>query len=170
MPPTASQGYGNTPTAYLYNGLGQRSVKFPVDSSAPTISITAPAPGPVSGTVNVTASVVDDFGASVQFQLDGANLGAPVTTEPYTTSWVTTTATAGVHTLTAIATDPANNTATSAPVSVTVPDTTPPTVAITSPAAGPVSGTVNVTATASDNVGVVVCSSNWTVPFQGTLP
>ncbi len=147
-------GFDSTPTAYFYNGLGQRVTKFAVDNTAPTISITAPASGAVSGTVNVTANVVDDFGASVQFQLDGANLGAPVTTEPYTTSWVTTTATAGAHTLTAIATDPGSNTTTSAAVNVTV-DNIPPSVAMTAPANGAdVSGTVNVSATASDNVSV----------------
>src|SRR5207244_10797185 len=66
----------------------------------------------------------------------------------------------GSHTVTAVARDAAGNKKTSDPVTVTVsngaPDTTPPTVSITAPPNGAtVSGTTNVTADASDNVGVV---------------
>ena len=148
-------GYTGTQTAYLYNGLGQRSIKFPVDNTAPTVSITAPVSGPVAGTVNVTATVVDDFGASVQLYLDGTAIpGDLKTATPYTFSWDTTTVSTGAHSLTAIATDPANNSSTSAPVSVMV-DNIPPTVSISAPANGAdVSGTVNVIASASDNVAV----------------
>src|SRR2546426_344844 len=80
---------------------------------------------------------------------------------PLFRSWNTTTAANGSHTLTAVARDAAGNTTTSSPVTVTVnnappPDTTPPTVSITAPASGAtVSGTTSVTASASDNVGVV---------------
>src|SRR5439155_3089083 len=60
-----------------------------------------------------------------------------------------------VHTLTAVARDAAGNTATAAGVSVTM-DNAPPTVSITAPAAGAkVMGTVTVSASATDNVGVV---------------
>jgi hypothetical protein len=130
------------------------------DTTPPTVSMTAPANGAtVSNTVAVSASATDNVAvASVQFQLDNANIGAAVTTAPYSYSWNTTTSTNGTHTLRAIATDTSNNSATSASVTVTVSnvkDTTPPTVSITSPASGSsVSGTINVTATASDNVGV----------------
>src|SRR5439155_7479002 len=59
------------------------------------------------------------------------------------------------HSLTAIARDAAGNTAASAAVFVTV-DNAPPTVSITAPAAGAkVVGTVTVSASATDNVGVV---------------
>src|SRR5439155_14852369 len=76
---------------------------------------------------------------------------------PYSTSWDTTTATNGSHTLTAIARDAAGNTTTSAAVTVTVSnDTTPPAVSISAPAANAtVSGSATVSATATDNVGVV---------------
>ena len=131
------------------------------DTTPPTVSITAPASGAtVSGTVSVTANASDNVGvASVQFQLDGANVGSLLTTAPYSYSWNTTTATNASHTVRAIAKDAAGNTTTSAGVTVTVnntmPDTTPPTVSITAPASGAtVSGTVSVTANASDNVGV----------------
>jgi hypothetical protein len=56
----------------------------------------------------------------VQFKLDGANLGAEVTTLPTAISWDTTTVTDGVHVLTAAARDPAGNIAHSSPVTVTV--------------------------------------------------
>ncbi|MGH3858069.1 Ig-like domain-containing protein, partial [Actinokineospora sp.] len=133
------------------------------DNTPPTVSLTAPANGAtVSGTaVPVSADAADNVGvAGVQFQLDGADLGAEDTASPYTVTWNSTTATNGSHTLTARARDAAGNTTTSATVSVTVsnaaPDPTPPTVSITAPAGGAtVSGTaVPVSADAADNVGV----------------
>src|SRR5206468_5516316 len=95
--------------------------------------------------------------AGVQFKLDGANLGGEDTSSPYSVSWNTTTASNGSHTLTAVARDQLGVLWTSEPVTVTVfNDTTAPSVSITSPAAGAtVSGTITVTASASDNVGVV---------------
>jgi cytochrome b involved in lipid metabolism/glutamine amidotransferase PdxT len=133
------------------------------DTTAPTVSITAPTTGStVSGAVTVTATAADNVGvAGVQFKLDGVNLSTEVTTAPYTISWVSTTATNGSHALTAVARDAAGNTTTSATVTVTVNnvagDTTAPTVSITSPANNAtVSGTnVSLAATAADNVGVV---------------
>ena len=93
------------------------------DTTKPTVSLTAPTSGAtVTGNnVTVSANASDNVGvASVQFQLDGANLGSLDTTSPYTTTWDSTTATDGTHTLTAIAKDAAGNTATSSSVSVTV--------------------------------------------------
>jgi chitodextrinase len=94
--------------------------------------------------------------AGVQFLLDGANLGAEDTTAPYTLRWTTTTASNGVHTITARARDAAGNQTTSAAVSATVSnDTTAPTISVSTPAAGStVSGTISLSATAADNVGV----------------
>src|SRR5207245_606359 len=105
-----------------------------------------------------TANASDNVGVvGVQFLLDGANLGAEDTAAPYSVSWNTTTASNGSHTLSAVARDAAGNRTTSAAVTVTVfNDTTPPTVSITSPVSGAtVGGTTSVTASASDNVGVV---------------
>lgn len=131
------------------------------DATPPTVSISAPAnAATVSGSITVSANASDNVGvAGVQFQLDGANLGAEDTTAPYSTTWNTISATNGTHTLSAIARDAAGN-KTTASVSVTVsnatPDTTPPTVAMTAPAKGAnVSGSITVSASASDNVGVV---------------
>jgi len=84
----------------------------------PTVSITAPVTNSTaSGKVAVSASATA-FGtftvASVQFEVDGTNLGSAVTLGPtYTITWDTTNYTNGSHTLTAIATDSGGNTATS---------------------------------------------------------
>jgi len=97
------------------------------DTTPPTVSVTAPAAGStVSGTTTVAATASDDVGvASVQFKVDGANLGPADTAAPYTASWDTTTATAGAHVVTAVARDAAGNATTSSPVTVTVANSTP---------------------------------------------
>jgi len=96
------------------------------DTTPPTVSITAPSSGAtVSGTVSVTANASDNVGVtSVQFQLDGANLGAALTASPYSTSWDTTTASNGTHALTAQARDAAGNVGNATAVSVTVSNST----------------------------------------------
>jgi chitodextrinase len=130
------------------------------DTTAPTVSVTAPADqATVSGTTNVTANASDNVAvAGVQFKLDGVNLGSEDTASPYSTSWNTTAVSDGTHTLTAVARDTSGNTTTSSSVSVTVAnaDTTVPTTSITSPANNAtVSGTTAaVTASASDNLSV----------------
>ena len=97
------------------------------DTTAPTVSITAPANNAmVSGGVTVSANASDNVGvAGVQFQLDGVDLGAELTAVPYSISWNTTTASNGGHILTAVARDAAGNTATSAAVNVTTMNTAP---------------------------------------------
>src|SRR5207237_1109775 len=98
------------------------------DTTAPTVSMTAPAAGAVVfGTTTVTAAGSDNVGvAGVQFKLDGANLGAEDTTAPYSLAWNTTGAANGSHTLTAVARDAAGNVKTSAGVTMTVSNTIPP--------------------------------------------
>lgn len=114
----------------------------PVDTTPPTVSLTAPAGGAtVSGTVTVSATASDNVGvAGVQFKLDGANLGAEDTSNPYSVIWDTTTAANGSHTLTAVARDAAGNTGTATAVTVTVnnvpPDTMAPVITFTSPTDG----------------------------------
>jgi len=137
------------------------------DTTPPSVAITSPAAGAtLSGNVNVTAAASDIVGvASVQFKVDGGNVGASLVAAPYAYTLSTTALTNGSHTISAVATDAAGNSTTSASVAVTVnnttKDTTPPTVSMTSPATGAtVSGTVAVTATATDNVSVA------TVQFQ----
>jgi hypothetical protein len=98
------------------------------DTTSPVVALTAPAASvTVRGTVAVSAGATDDVGvAGVQFRLDGANLGAEDTSAPYGLSWDTTSATAGEHTLSAVARDAAGNVAIAAPVTVTVDNSAPP--------------------------------------------
>jgi len=75
-------------------------------SAPPTVSLTAPAAGTVAGTTTLSATAGDSSGiASVQFLLDGAPLGPPDTTAPYTLPWDTTTVPDCGHTLAAKATN-----------------------------------------------------------------
>jgi hypothetical protein len=94
-----------------------------IDNVPPSVSIIAPAPNArVQGMTVVTASATDNVGvAAVQFLLDGANLGAPVPAPgPFTITWDASQASAGPHTLSAMATDVAGNQRASAPVPVIV--------------------------------------------------
>jgi hypothetical protein len=136
------------------------------DTQAPTVSITAPVGGTVSGAINIDANATDNIGvAGVQFLVDGVNLGAEDVTAPFSTTWNTTTVTDGNHTLTARARDAAGNVTTSAGVIVTVSnDSQAPTISITTPAPGNVSGSINVTANANDNIGVSSTIFEWSKP------
>ena len=90
--------------------------------------------------------------ASIQFKLDGSNLGAAGNSTPYSISWSTTGVANGSHTLTAVIVDLAGNSVTSAAVSVSVNNVavSPPTISITSPTTGAsLQGTVSISATAS---------------------
>jgi YD repeat-containing protein len=132
----------------------------PPDATPPTVSVTAPAAGTVSGIVPVTATAADNVGVvGVQFLLDDLILQAEDGASPYAIAWDTTAAVPnGAHVLKARARDAAGNVTTSAGVSVTVSntaaDTTAPAVSVTAPT-GTFGGTQSVTATASDNVAVV---------------
>ena len=133
------------------------------DATPPTVSIASPAVGAsLSGAAILSASASDNVAvASVQFQLDGANLGSADTQAPYTLSWDTTTASSGAHTLTAVATDTSGNTATSAAVAVTVSQAMLP----------PVISNVNSSVTGSSTASVAWStdeSSNSQVTFGTT--
>ena len=97
---------------------------LPLPGGSLIVAITSPAPdsivsdtAPVSANVTIIGSLTV---SNVQFQLDGANLGARDTSAPYSISWDTTTASNGSHTLTAVARDLLGVQFTSAPVTVTV--------------------------------------------------
>src|SRR5262249_11154154 len=95
----------------------------PPDTTPPTVSITAPTNGAtVSGSVTVTANAADNVAvASVQFLVDGTNLGAAVTTPPYSVTWNTSgLGNNSSHVLKAVAVDTSNNSTTSTAVTVTV--------------------------------------------------
>ncbi|HEX5782201.1 MAG TPA: PQQ-dependent sugar dehydrogenase, partial [Solirubrobacteraceae bacterium] len=116
-----------------YDGAGNRSPQATItvttaacDTTPPTVQLTSPSPGPVSGTVSVAASAADNRTvAGVRFRLDGNDLGAEDSSAPYAVQWDTTQTATGNHTLTAVARDSAGNTTTSEPVAVTVTNSTP---------------------------------------------
>jgi Big-like domain-containing protein len=110
----------NTPaTSY-----GPPNFNFVTASQPPTVSITAPTGNtPVSGVITLTATATAANGltiANVQFKFNGVNVGSPITTSPYTTTFDTTTVANSTYPLTAVATDSVGNSTTSAPVQVTV--------------------------------------------------
>ena len=104
-----------------------------VQTSTPSVAMTAPANlATVSSTITVSASstaVSPASIASVQFYLDGAPLGSPVTTtsslNTYSFPWNTATASNASHTLNALATDNYTNTASSTAITVTVSNVAP---------------------------------------------
>ena len=126
------------------------------DPTAPTVSMSAPAAGAtVSNTVSLAANASDAVAvSSVQFKVDGVNVGTADTTSPYGVSWDSKSVANGSHVLTAVATNSSGLSTTSTPVNVTVSNTVPPTaptVSVTAPSNGStLSNTVNLTANASD--------------------
>jgi fibronectin type 3 domain-containing protein len=149
----ASQTYGPVDTS------GGGGGNPPPVNTPPTASVTAPAN---NATVNGTATVAATAAAttsgasisSVQFKLDGNNLGSADTASPYTYSWNSATASNGMHTLTAVATDSNNLTTTSSSVTVTVSNTTTGTTScFSSP------GSCGYPDPAAGNVGVANCSA-----------
>jgi hypothetical protein len=134
----------------------------PQDTTAPTVSLTAPAYGAtVKGLVAVNVSASDNVGVSkVNLLVNGVQLASDITS-PYGFSWDSAKVPDGSATLIAYAYDAAGNSASSS-ISVKVAntvDTTAPTANISNPGSGSkVSGTVGIQASASDNVGVKTLS------------
>ncbi len=105
------------------------------DSEPPMVVLTSPAPGVVRGAVSLVADVDDNVGvASVQFQVDGAAIGQPLTAPPFQTTWDAGQVANGTYTLTATATDLAGNDAQSPEIEVTVQNTS--TLRVTTTSAG----------------------------------
>ena len=77
------------------------------DTTPPTVSISSPLNNAtVAGSVAVSAAASDNVAVTgVQFRLDGVNLGIEDTVSPFSTTWNTTQAINGAHTLTAVARD-----------------------------------------------------------------
>jgi hypothetical protein len=157
-------------TAESFDGGGQAAAAeltvsytvAPGGDAPPSVSVTAPAEGAtVSGTaVSVSANASDDNGVSqVQFFVDGNSIGTDTNgADGWTATWNSTTVANGPHTVTATATDTANQTVSDSN-GVTVNNVAadnPPTVTLTAPAEGAtVSGSaVSVSANASDDNGV----------------
>ncbi len=154
----AADAAGNAGTSSL-----EEDATIVPDTTPPTVSVTAPAASAtVSGaTVSLAATAADNRGvASVQFRIDGSNVGSADTSSPYSLTWDSRTVADGPHTVTAVATDTATLQTTSASVAITVnnapaPDTQAPTAPSGLTAAGATNSVqLNWTA-ASDNVAVV---------------
>ena len=135
----------------------------PADTTPPTVAITSPTGGTVSGSVTVQASASDNVGVARVDLLANNVVVATSNVAPYAFSWNTTSYANGSVTLAARAYDAAGNAATSANVTVNVSnstgggavsDTTPPVVNLSSPLDGTtVNGTVTIRASATDNAG-----------------
>jgi len=98
------------------------------DGEAPTVQVTAPAAGDVSGTVTIEAAADDNVGVTeVRFLADGELIGSD-SSAPYSIDWDTTTVSNGDVTLTAEAVDARGNTGTSDAVVVTVSNAMPVTL------------------------------------------
>ena len=91
------------------------------DATPPTVTLTSPSEGDVSGAVRLAATAVDNVSvAAIQFRLNGTSLGPEQPTGSADMTWDTTTVSDGTYTLTAVARDWAGLTASSAGVAVSV--------------------------------------------------
>lgn len=127
------------------------------DVTPPTAVVTAPAPGAVvTPTTTFRATASDNVGVTgVQFQLDGANIGAQDTAAPYELTWDLSAVTPGVHNVRAVARDAQGNLGTSTAIFFVMPDLINPAVSFTTPANGAtVNLTVPITVSATDNVSI----------------
>jgi subtilase family serine protease len=98
------------------------------DLTLPVVSMISPENNSavIGNTITISATATDNVGVvGVQFKLDGNNLGAEDLIAPYSMVWDTTSATDGLHTLTAVARDADGNLGT-ASATITVSNNTPP--------------------------------------------
>lgn len=138
---------------------------FTIDTVAPAITLTAPVDNVFTDSGIVQISGVTDTDATVNVVVTGAagvafNGAAAVDASGnYTVS--TSNLADGTYTVTAVATDAANNTASAGPRTFTV-DSSAPTIAISSPANGSLSNqaTQTVTGTTEPNLTVLVTFSS----------
>ncbi|MEW6682983.1 MAG: Ig-like domain-containing protein [Nitrospirota bacterium] len=131
----------------------------PSDSTPPTVSLAASANTvPVGQTVTLTATASDDVGVTlVEFFKNAVKIGEDATAPYELTTAAFTGADLGAQTFTATAKDAANNNATSNSVPVTVTDTQAPSISLAASATSATVGeTVTLTATSSDNLGVML--------------
>src|SRR5512145_3219953 len=106
--------------AFASMALASCSLLFPEkDTAEPTVTLTAPSAGPVSGLVEIAAAASDDTGVfKVVFYVDQVLVGTD-TSSPYSCSWNSEGAGTGTHLVSAKAYDDAGNMGVSSYVSVT---------------------------------------------------
>jgi Tol biopolymer transport system component len=136
----------------------------PGNGNNPTITITNPGNGSsalVNSATTLTASAVAVVGvvANVQFYVNGAAQGGPITVFPYTTTWTPTAV--GTYTLSAIVTDTFGNQGISSYITVSVYAV--PNVSITSPTDGAVIKNL-VTPTALPGAQIIAVSAAAATP------
>jgi len=116
----------------------------------PTVSMTAPPAGNVSGIVTLGVTTADnDRIASIQYKLDGVNIGSPVTASPWQLAHDTRSVANGAHTYSAVATDRVGLQTTSNSIAVTMHNN--PAVSLTQPPnGGTISGGYTLAATVTN--------------------
>jgi hypothetical protein len=102
-------------------GCSNDAASEKTDKIAPTVAITSPAAGPVSGTVVIGVTASDASGiATVQWKINGALLAAVDSAAPFEYTWDTAQNGPGIYAWTSVATDKAGVGAESTPVTYTV--------------------------------------------------
>jgi hypothetical protein len=116
----------------------------PVLPPPPSVTLTSPSGGAVTGPVQLTATTLSSGGSGMQFLLDGLPFGSVVPSAPYILDWDTTTSANGTHWLAAQYTDSTGRIGTSPVVMVNVGNsgTSVPVVTVTDPVAGSTVGAV----------------------------
>lgn len=114
------------------------------DGTAPSVSITSPVSGEVSGTFSINATATDNQSVdSVKFYINTTKIGSTDTSSPYGVSFDSTTKINGSYTLYAVAEDVAGNIATSTGVVISINNlSTTPEENPTSPSGSSISGSV----------------------------
>lgn len=155
------------------NAAGPSSFSVVADSTAPTVSITAPASNAiVRATITPAATATDANGitaVTIQRSPTGAGIWTDIctdTTSPYSCSLDTASLADGLYDFRAVATDAAGNTATSTSTGVRVDNTAP---AVTMAALNsPLSGTVTLQSSSATDGGTGVASVKYQYAPTGT--
>jgi len=102
-------------------GCSRDASRRNTDTTAPSVAISSPSEGAVSGTVIIGVTASDAGGlATVEWKINSALLATVDSASPYEYTWNTALNGPGTYTWTAVAKDKAGNAAESAPVTYTV--------------------------------------------------